>query len=249
MNDKVVKPLDEGEVYIRLFGTFEVENNAGRVSETKNSARPWLLLKYLLVNQGREIGVEEIAENVYLDQDLNKAENSTRVRLTRIRSYLDPIGLGGKHGLVIHHRMNFMINPDYDVRTDVDEFTELLAEIRRCPLEDTWGLTLSKRALELYRGRYLQYTKKDYWFETIQESYNNDFCSLAFNVLDRINATGNCEMLSFLSQRTLVFAGPNLELHRAVLGCLSRFSGEAARMRYASQVMRSVHAVDWLSTL
>lgn len=242
-------PLPKSEVYIRTFGKLEIENDMGRVEESVKSSALWALLKYLLVNSTREVELTELCETVWPGGDPDNAESAARVRLNRLRAALNPIGLGGRNGLVIHRMLNFTLNPDCNVRTDADEFTELLAEISRTPVDDAGGLALCKQALELYRGPYLQYTDKDFWFESIQESYQKDFCSLVYNTLDRIKATGNSEVLSLLSQRVLAFGGNDLELHRAVLACIDKFSGETVKKRYITQLMRSGFVADWLSTL
>ena len=243
------KPTSSIDVYVRLFGRLEVESDQGCVTESLKASSIWLLPKYLLVNPNREIGMDELSEAIWPEGDPSNAESAARVRLNRLRAALNPIGLGGRNGLVIHQRMNFTLNPDCNVRTDADEFDILLAEIRRTPVDDTWGLALCKQALELYRGAYLQYTDKDFWFESIQESYQKDFCSLVYNTLERINATGKSEVLDLLSKRVLAFGGSDLELHRAVLACLDKFSGETVKKRYITQLMRSGFVADWLSAL
>ena len=202
-----------------------------------------------MVNQGREISLDELLEVLGEEERSTTAEATSRVRLNRLRSLLDPIGLGGKDGLITQYRLNYSLNPEYTIRTDADEFDTLLSQIRKIPVDDPKGLALCGQALELYRGDYLQYTDKDFWFENIQEAYHKDFCQLAFDVVDRINITGNSELLSLLSQRVLAFAGSNLQLHRAVLDCIGWFSTETARKRYITQMMRSGFVADWLSTL
>ena len=248
-NQKEQRPPSDYDVYINLFGKFEVTTAAGSVTEGLRAATPWLLLKYLLIHQGCEVSLDELVGTVWPEDAASDTGSAVRVRLTRLRSFLDPIGLAGKQGLVIHHRLNFTLNPDYIVRTDADEFDKLLAELRRTPVEDARGLALCMQALELYRGPYLQYTNKDFWFESIQESYQKDFCFLAFNTVDRINITENSESLSLLSQRVLAFGGNDLELHRAVLACLGKYAGNTAQKRYVTQLMRSGFVADWLSAL
>lgn len=242
-------PLAKSEVYIRTFGRLEVENDIGCVEESLKASTIWLLLKYLLVNSDRVVELAELCETIWLEGDSDNAESAARVRLNRLRSVLNTIGLGGRKGLVIQRKLIFSLNPDCNVRTDADEFTVLLAEINRTPMDDISGLALCEQALELYRGHYLQYTDKDFWFENIQESYQKDFCSLVYNTVDRINATGNSEVLDLLSKRVLALAPDNLDLHRAVIGCLTCFSGETLRKRYITQMMRSGCVADWLSKL
>ena len=243
------RPPSASEVYIRTFGSLELENSMGRVTESgaRKTSQPWLLLKYLLVNRDREVELDELLGTIWPDARSVKSESAVRVRLTRLRAALEPIGLGGKHGLIVHHLLKFSLNPDYVIRTDAEEFTTLLTQLKHIPPEDPCALILCVRALELFRGPYMQYTNEDFWFESIRKSYHEDFRTLALSTVDRINATGTDEALPLLGRRALVLAAHDLELHRAVLNCYSRFSRETERRHHATQLMRSGVVADWLS--
>ena len=145
----------ENEVQVRLLGRIELENVRGKVEE--NIARqslPWMLLKYLLVSPEREVDLPELLrENVWpCSAREEDEEGSARVRLRRLRESLRPLGLDGKQGLVVFSAGKYALNPDYVLRTDVSEFSELMEKLADCPEEDPEGLQLCRRALELFRG-------------------------------------------------------------------------------------------------
>ena len=49
------------QLRVTLFGAASLENHLGRMEENPSrQSQPWLLLKYLLVNRGREVRQEEL---------------------------------------------------------------------------------------------------------------------------------------------------------------------------------------------
>ena len=133
----------EHEVHVRLFGLVELENQWGRVTEkTSGPSLSWLLMKYLLVNPYREVGQEELTENLWPNKPDIKAEGASRVRLRRLREDLAPLHLDGRYGLVLFHTYIYRLNPEYTLQTDADAFLKLMTQIRNTPLNDSEGLNL-----------------------------------------------------------------------------------------------------------
>lgn len=244
-------PPSEYEVRVKLFGNFEIENNLGRVAEDspKRSALTWLLLKYMVINRGREVDQEELLGTIWPDERGTNAENAARVRLNRLRAFLKPLALDGRHGLILYQAQKYFLNPLYTIRTDADEFTELMARLRSCPVESPPGLELCQKALELFRGPFLKHTKQDFWFAGIQESYHDEFNFLAFNTVERIQATGNDAPLTLLSQRALDILPDNMELHKAILSCFLQHGREAERKRHTTLLMRTGVVSNWLNAM
>ena len=237
-------------VSIRLFGKTELEYCG--VSAAEDPLRPsmsWLLLKYLVVNRDREVELEELLGTIWPDERGANAENAARVRLNRLRAILKLLDLGGRHGLVLYTAQKYSLNPDYPIRTDADDFTALMLRLNRCPIDDPEGLALCEAGLELFRGPFLKHTKQDFWFDSIQESYYNDFCRLAFRTAECIAAGGDGDLLPLLSRRVLDIAPTNLPLHRAVLACFSQLDRETERRRHTTQLMRAGVVSDWLNAM
>ena len=116
------------EVNVRLFGRVELENQWGRAAE--NPSHPsfsWALLKYLLVNAGREVSLEELLGTVWPDDPDINTQYAANIRLRRLREALTPLHLQGKTGLVLYENGRYSLNPDYTLRTDTGEVFDLLS--------------------------------------------------------------------------------------------------------------------------
>ncbi len=92
-------------VRVTLFGPLTLENHLGTVTES--NAQPWLLLKYLLAHRGRDIPQAELDEAL----PIKGGANAARVRLSRLRDLLAPLGLDGKSGLVQVSCGTYRMNP------------------------------------------------------------------------------------------------------------------------------------------
>lgn len=144
-------------LWVRLFGPVELSNQWGAVSENPGRrSLPWLLLKYLLANAGREVDSGELERALWPGRA--ETENNLRVRLHRLREALAPLGLDGPEGLVLYCAGRFALNPDIPIQTDGERFSALLRREGRAAPEDRDGLTACGQALELYRGPFLEYT-------------------------------------------------------------------------------------------
>ena len=119
--------LDDNEVYIKVYGAVELESKWGRVIE--NRARqplPWLLLKYLLMDPQREAHLDELIATIWPPSETDNDIGAARVRVRRLREMLEPLKLDGTKGLILYCNGKFSLNPQYDIKTDVDTFNDLM---------------------------------------------------------------------------------------------------------------------------
>lgn len=178
-------------VRVTLFGPMTLENHLGQVTET--NAQPWLLLKYLLAHPGRDIPQTE------LDQALpiKGGANAARVRLSRLRDLLAPLGLDGKSGLVQAAGGTYRLNPRYTIDTDAARITDLLARGR------------GEEALPLFRGPYLGKTPGP-WAARLRLDWQRSFLALAREIM----AQPDPDLLPLLAQQAQAMAPEYTNLHR-----------------------------------
>jgi len=229
--------LSEYELRVKLFGEMELENEYGCVVEKRErQPLPLLMLKYLLVNPSRNVSLEELVTRLWPSKPGIDDEGATRVRLRRVRQFLEPLHLDGPDGLVLYSFGQFWLNPKYTLLTDEEAFLGLLQQIQDCPLEDPAGLKLCIEALGLYRGRFLEFTKKSDWLIEYRKFYHSKFCSLAYNTLDRMAALQDNLALPLLCRRTVALAPEEKELHEAIIRYLGEQKRELDLVRYISQL-------------
>ena len=233
-------------VHVKLFGALELDNQQGHIAENPSKQSfPWLLLKYLLVNRGRDVSLEELFETAWAAAKEDNTEGAARVRLRRIREALRSLGLDKENGLIRVHLGNYSLNPNYAIQTDADQLAELLVAIQECPIDDPTGLQLCNDILTLLRGRFLQYTYNAPWLDSYRSYYNSVFCNIVPNILERMAALQDYGLVALLCSRALVIAPHEEALHRTIISYLVEHKQEYELVRYISQMARTGLGVDW----
>ncbi len=219
---------------VTLFGAVTLENQAGRLAENPSRpSKPWLLLKYLLVNRHRPVDREELTA-LWPE---GGGESADRVRLTRLRDDLDKLGLGGKSGLVQYAAGVYRLNPRYHLDTDEDRLTALLARLRPCPTEDPAGLQLCMGALTLLTGPFLDRTAVP-WAAPYRDHYQRVFADLAREILDRSRRMGDDRAVTLLLQRAAVLAPEDQALQGDLRAYLEETDRSADLLRCAAPAPR-----------
>ena len=187
---------DKYLVRVTLFGPLVLENHLGRAEEVLGrSAQPWLLLKYLLVHRDRWVPQTEVEAALATKGGANAA----RVRLSRLRDLLAPLGLEGKSGLVQSDQGAYRLNPRYTIQTDADRLTELLAQGRE------------EEALALFQGPFLGKTPGD-WAARLRLDWQGKFLTLARDILAREEN----DLLPLLARQAQAMAPEYTSLHRDI---------------------------------
>ena len=171
----------EQDVYVRLFGLLEVKNKFGTAHENATtSSLSWTLLKYLLVNAGRDVGQDELQTNLWPDKPEANAEGASRVRVRRLREALTPLHLDGRNGFVLFRKYVYSLNLKYNLYTDAELFLDLVKQIEKSETDDSQGMELCIQALQLFRGDFLEYTTPAPWLEIYRKTYHSQLSKLAW---------------------------------------------------------------------
>lgn len=230
---------------LRLFGALELENSSGRICENRSrQSLSWLLLKYLLVNPGREIPRDELLGSLWPDPSEN-GESASRVRLRRLREALIPLGLDGRDGLVLYSQGKYMLNPDIELYSDEDELLRLLARIRMLHTLDPRGPELCAQALELLRGEFLEFTADAPWLEPYRDYYRRETAWLCRSTLERCAELEETEPIPLLCRRSAALIPADEELHRALISHMMERRMELELLRHITTLSRSGKA-PWL---
>ena len=182
---------DKYTVRVTLFGPMTLENHLGQVTET--NAQPWLLLKYLLAHRHRPVTQAELDEAL----PIKGGANAARVRLSRLRDLLAPLGLDGKSGLVQAAGGTYRLNPRYAIHTDAHQITQHLAQGNR------------GEALALFRGPYLGKAPGP-WAARLRLDWQRTFLTLAREIM----AQPDPALLPLLAQQAQAMAPEYTNLHR-----------------------------------
>ena len=213
-------------VQIRLLGHVEIENEKGKVTETgREYASSFRLMKYLLLHCRKDIPFAEVVETVFPGH----LESNVRVYLNRARKELDPIGLGGKKGLLRFADGDFVLNPDYTLEVDTEQVDALVYQIEKCPLEDPTGLSLCMKALKLFRGPLFENTKDIPWAEEAREHYQSAFRIIAASTLERSKVLGVEDAIPLLARKAALIRPDDLALNEEILHHMEQVDQDGQR--------------------
>jgi len=249
----LLQPQPHGDltVRVRLFGQVELENSRGRVVENRGrQPLSWALLKYLLAEPGREVSLNELLRIGLWppSKDGGDEIGAARVRLRRLRGSLQPLGLDGTQGLVTFGADKYGINPKYQLATDTEEFLSLAESVKQHPLHEQEALTQCIRALELFRGPFMEYTEDAPWVMEYRNYYHREFKALALDTLQRSAAVNDKRAVALVSQRAAAILPEDRELHRTIIRYLVEQGQDTELMRHITQLHRTGEA-GWLDAL
>lgn len=234
------------QLSLRLFGAVELENSLGRVEENRSRrSLSWLLLKYLLLNRGREVSAEEMEDCLWTGEDDSCDDVALRVRLRRLREALQPLGADGRKGLVLYSLGKYTINPQYDISSDEEIFLRSMERVRTLPINSPEGLDYCARALEAMRGEYMEYTGDAPWLQAYRDYYRRELAWLCRAALERSRALEDDRLLGLLCRRSAALIPEDEELHRGLLAYLMERGRQIELLHYVSQLSRSGKAL-WL---
>ncbi|MCC8079833.1 MAG: hypothetical protein LIO57_07235 [Oscillospiraceae bacterium] len=240
VNQQEARPAD---VYVRLLGPVELRCGDKLICESRGrESLPWMLLKYLLVNRDREVDMAELDAVLWTTRGgESTSEGNARVRLSRLRKTLEPLGLDRRGGqsLIIYYSGRFSIIRSYDLAFDTDELLSLVRSERDLPLDDADAMPKCARALEVYRGEFLSCSAPAPWLDVYREQYAELFRALAARTLERIKTTGDETALDLLCSRSAELAPEDTELNDAIVAYLMERKMQIELVRHVSR--RTAH--------
>lgn len=203
----------DNSVRIKLFGQMEIETEQGRVIEgRKGDSKPFLLMKRLFLRWPEHVSMQELLETVFPAS----TESDIRVYLFRARRELDPIGLGGKKGLISYSEGCFYLNPDNPLQMDLTQFEQVTEALTENSAADEPALQMCAEALELCRGALLSNTKDVAWIDERRRECQRRFRALLRDTLHISEALGSREVMPLLFRRAAELEPDDRELRERV---------------------------------
>ncbi|MEO1164256.1 MAG: BTAD domain-containing putative transcriptional regulator [Chloroflexota bacterium] len=126
---------------------------------TVTFARHLFYYLYFEGNQDREA----IRAEFWAESDLDSAMASFHTTRTRVRKAL------GEHA-IIYDDLRYMINPDFIIETDADEFADYAQRAQRLPAGNARTEYLLQKARQLYQGEFLPHVD-DEWANYRRQYY------------------------------------------------------------------------------
>ena len=159
-------------VSVRMLGEFSLRSGENSISDRDNRTRKiWTLLAYLICHRGQPVSQRKLVELLWGDEPASaNPENALRITFHRARNLLNQLWPTAGRDLIRHQEAGYFWNGQIPLELDFAEFDRLCAANPSDPAEK---LETCLRALELYRGDFLEKQSSDIWVIPISTHFHN----------------------------------------------------------------------------
>jgi DNA-binding SARP family transcriptional activator/ATP/maltotriose-dependent transcriptional regulator MalT len=207
---------------VRLFGGLDVtvdDRSVGERDWSKRKAR--LLFAMLVVKRGQDVPRDQILEYLWPELDEDKARNNFYVAWSTMKSALmGPDKRDSKCPYVESSRGRCRIVRQA-VRSDVDEFEELIAAARTAESSgDTAGaIRALSELMGVYRGELLPGDLYDDWFSALRDKYRLVFVDAMLKAVELLLEQDDPSEAVLFARQGLHAEPHREDLYQAALRC------------------------------
>lgn len=193
-------------ITLTTFGRFQVsEKNTVMDEKMWKSAKVGQLFVYLVMNRERSIGVDELTEHLWQNDDLTDNPGGALKNLVyRLRKGLKDAF--GDREYILSGRGSYKWNTDVAVKMDVEDFEKYLksASADKCThTEQT--IKQYEQAVDLYNGDFLLQWTDIHWIATLNTYYHSQFITIVKSLANIYAEEERYNELEKLCNKALTF--------------------------------------------
>lgn len=191
-------------IEVRFFGTFEISNNESKLSiDNERSKQPLLLLEYLLIHRDRDISSERLCSALWSDGNSDNPSGALKNLIYRLRGMLADIGRTSENEYILSRRGVYAWNDSIETVIDVEEFDKLytLAENEKFPIAER--MANYSKAIELYKGDFLNSESYEEWVVPICTYYRNIFFDCVQKICDFAMERGEYQQVDIVTSKAI----------------------------------------------
>ena len=201
----------ESVIKIKTFGFFNVYHNGESVFFGQNNAvKPLEILKFLIVNIGKEVSVDTIVENIWPDNEYYDEKTVIRTYIHRLRKIISAENRFNTDFsedikiFVSKGRYRLEISDRVDL--DIDRLTELnyrASEALSGGNHDENPEQYASRLLNIYTGSFISDSPFAAWTLMYRNYYNRIYCNILNNILGAYYASGAYDKIIGLCEESM----------------------------------------------
>jgi ATP/maltotriose-dependent transcriptional regulator MalT/DNA-binding SARP family transcriptional activator len=199
----VSQPVND--LTINMLGLVEIYRDPSRplASDAWTSKRARDILCFIASRQHRRASKDTLVDTFWRDDDPESVEKKFHPTISYIRKALNSDQLL-RQNFLLYKDGDYLLNPDFSYRSDVEEFDALVAEAagahRRGQAERCQQAY--EEAVALYRGEFMQGTH-DEWVEEQRSYYRDQYLRMLEKLASAAQGAGEWERSLSLAQRIL----------------------------------------------
>lgn len=207
------------KMFIYTLGGFDIKiEDTSLLKEASRSYRLHKLLQYFIAFRNKKILADTIIENIWQDHESYDPHNMLRAQIFRLRQYIKtfiPEGEDEKRYMSINFSNGYYSLDIGDrVTIDTEEFEKLILLGDNIIMGDINGsIEYYERALDLYKGIYLEENAYELWLFPIKNYYNRLYLKTLFSLLEMLKDKEKYKKIIEICQNAIVYEPQDENIH------------------------------------
>lgn len=206
---------------VQLMGGFSIRaGGQDACGQVGRAHQVWAILAALLLERGRSVPMEELADRLWREPPPNMP-NSLKAVLHRTRARLDGLWEGAGRELILFREGGYAWNDQVPVSVDFEQFRALCLEAEK-DLSQEERVEMELQALALYKGGFLPPLRELPWAETIAAQCRGLYVSHLLLALPVLEKQERWEEICALCQDAEAWEPYLMEVYRTHMAALIR---------------------------
>lgn len=202
-------------IYAQFFAQFQMaEENVPLSQDQIRSDMVTKLLSYMIYHRGKNTSVQELAEVLWPDDRSDNPAGALKNLMYRLRNILKKTW--GDRNFVITGKGSYQWNPELPVGVDAEEFEKLCTEAKE-ESDPEQKILKEKKAVALYKGRFLPEFSDEYWIMSLSVYYHSLFLSVVKELAALLEAENQFEEMERICRKAIEMDSLDEELHCCLL--------------------------------
>jgi DNA-binding SARP family transcriptional activator len=224
---------------VYCLGRFELYSGQKKVDQWR-SLKAKSLLKFLVAHRGRYIPNDVLMEALWPGYPPEAASNNLKVAVYALRQTISYSGLepgrNNKNGfmLLLFADGRYTLNPEMELRVDVEEFQQRWATGRRLEKEGKYAEAISEYQLaeKLYRGDYLEDDLYEDWTLLQREALKDIYLTILIRLAEDSFRQTDFQGCIAYCQKILAKDSCREDAYRELMRCYSRLGQRHRALRW-----------------
>ena len=200
---------NENDVYISLFGGFEITTYRGKLTDEKlKSPKFSRIIVFLLMHRNRSVSSREIAEKLWPDE-IEAMMINIRSLVYRIRKMFRLIA---DIDLIITDDGKYRLNPELSIMTDMEMFDRLRADASVTANERA-RIQYLRKASRLYKGLVFPEACNEHWLMSLCSDYQLRYLEIEEQLLNALALKNSYKAVYEEAKRAIEHEKGNGNLH------------------------------------
>lgn len=229
---------------IRLLGGVTVrygDKEIGMGTANAKSGKMWTLFKYIVLNSGRIVSLEELIERLWPEMDVANPANSLKVLVFKLRKELDSLGSIQGKDVILTADGGYCFNTAADYVLDIDVFDQYLEKARHAG-DNEEKIRLLMSAVDCYKGNIHVEARRGSWAMPIQTHYSELYEKAVRTLAGLLLEKGEYQTIIDICKNALLIQPYSEEFYYYIIRSytlLENYSAASEMYRAVQKVMNS----------